>query len=401
MAALKEPRPAAIPAPAPLNAAPDAARRSLELHASARPLIALATQLRMAVVHSPERLKLALAVAVERFEAALAGAGWDQRAISAASYLLCTWVDEVVADTPWGAGDAGLLQRFHGERRGSDRILRLLSRLAESPQDNRPLLELFHTCLSLGLNGHLRGAGDGAQQQLDQLRARVFLTLPPQQTALAPPWQAAVKPDPRSWRHRLWLVALLLLGLVTLGVYTVSHLRLAARVDEVFSAMQQIPTGGAPAPASGATVPAQPGPPRLAPLLAQDVAAGRLTVRDEAHRSVVSVPADAVFEPGSTAVAASAAPLIARIGAALASHDGKVLVIGHTDGSDRRSARLPSAWHQSYEWAREAANALGRVLPAERLSVEGAADLERPDQRPAVPPVPPLPRRRLDIVLFP
>ncbi|HSW08354.1 type IVB secretion system protein IcmH/DotU, partial [Aquabacterium sp.] len=277
MAALNEPgRAAAAAAPSAHSAhsthstwptpPQHADRRSLELHASARPLIALATQLRLAVVYSPERMKLALAVAVERLEAGLAGAGWDQRGISAASYLLCSWVDEVVADTPWGAGDAGLLQRFHGERRGSDRILRLLSALAEAPQENRALLELFHACLSLGLNGHLRGAGAGAQQQLDQLRTRVFLTLPQPQTALAPPCRPAVKPGSPTWRRHLALVTLLLLGLVTLGVYTVSHLRLAERVDEVFSAMQQIATGGAPAPARVVAAPAPPGPPRLAPL---------------------------------------------------------------------------------------------------------------------------------------
>jgi flagellar motor protein MotB len=123
--------------------------------------------------------------------------------------------------------------------------------------------------------------------------------------------------------------------------------------------------------------------------------AGRVTVRDEAHRSIVSVPAEALFNTGSTQLAAEAAPLVARIGTALAAHPGKVVVVGHTDGSDARSARLPSAWHQSFEWARETANALGRTLPAERLAVEGAANLERAG--PAIA----LPRRRVDIVLYP
>ena len=57
-----------------------------------------------------------------------------------------------------GRRRAGLLQRFHGERDGSDRVLRLLSRLAERPHENRALLELFHACLSLGLQGALRSA---------------------------------------------------------------------------------------------------------------------------------------------------------------------------------------------------------------------------------------------------
>jgi type VI secretion system protein ImpK len=378
-----------------LDPRPPGERQARALQASARPLIALATQLRRAVVASPEGMTQALADAVERFEAELAAAGWNPRGISAASYLLCAWVDEVVADTPWGAGEPGLLERFHGERGGSDRILRLLSRLAEDPRENRALLELFHACLSLGLNGHLRAAPEAAQQ-LEQLRARVFLALPHDETALAPPWRAVVTPGTPPWRRRLALGALLLLGLATLGVYTTSHLLLAAQVDEVFTSMQQLAAGGegaraaAPEAAGGTS-----GPARLAPLLAADAMAGRVTVRDEAHRSIVSVPAEALFNTGSTQLAAEAAPLVARIGTALAAHPGKVVVVGHTDGSDARSARLPSAWHQSFEWARETANALGRTLPAERLAVEGAANLERAG--PAIA----LPRRRVDIVLYP
>lgn len=406
----------AAPSTGPILSADE--RRARALHDGARPLIALATQLRQAVVDRPAAMKKALGDAVERFEADLAAAGWDPRGVFAASFLLCAWVDEVVADTPWGGGGAGLLERFHGESGGSGRVLRLLSRLAEQPQENRALLELFHACLSLGLNGHLRGMPDAAAQ-LDRLRARVFLALPREQPALAPPWQAAVRPASAGWRRRVVPGALLLLALATLGVYTTSHLLLASQVDEVFASMQRL--GPAPAVvataapgASGAAVSVAAAPPadevaRLAPLLAAEQSTGRLLVRDEAHRSIVSVPATSLFEPDSTQLASGAAPLLARVAIALAAHPGKVLVIGYTDGTDRRSARLPSAWHQSYEWARETANSLGRTLAAERLTVEGAADSEQPVLAAApanttantATNTPPLPRRRVDIVLFP
>ncbi len=366
------------------------------LHANARPLIALATQLRRAALDAPAGMKQALAAAVDRFEREMTAAGWDERSISAASYLLCVWVDEVVAGTPWGAGDAGLLQRFHGERDGSDKVLRLLSRLAEKPQENRALLELFHTCLSLGMNSLLRQAPD-AGRQLEALRNRVFLALPNEPVELAPPWRSAVASSPAPWRRRFALGALLALGLAALGVYTASHLLLASRVDEVFASMQQLSAvrDGGQGSASTAALSTHPATAaRLAPLLADDLAAGRLSVRDEAHRSVVTVPANLLFERSSTHLSAAGAALVARIGAALSAGSGKVLVIGHTDGSDTRSARLPSAWHQSFEWARETAGALGRVLPAERLAVEGAADLDaHADASP--------PSRRIDIVWYP
>jgi type VI secretion system protein ImpK len=371
---------------------PDAERQTRALHASARPLIALATQLRHAVLEAPEDMKLALAAAVDRFEREVATAGWDGRSIAAASYLLCVWVDEVVADTPWGAGGAGLLQRFHGERDGGARVLRLLSRLAEQPRQNRALLELFHACLCLGLTGNLRSAPDAARQ-LETLRQRVFLTLPNESVALAPDWHSAVPAPPPAWHRRLAIGALILLGLGALGVYTASHLLLASRVDEVFASMQQLSAGGTdgarPRPAAPPAV-----VPRVGPLLADAVAAGQLTVRDEANRSVVTLAADTLFETASTRPSQAGTALLARVGGVLARFPGRVLVVGHTDGNDPRSARLPSAWHQSYAWAGAAADALGPALSAERVTVEGAADLAAAD-------VAALPRRRVDIVLYP
>jgi type VI secretion system protein ImpK len=388
--------------------APDACDAQWQaLHAAARPLVALATQLRVAVLDAPEAMKQALAAAVARFEREAQAGGCDERSIAAASYLLCTWVDEVVADTPWGAGGAGLLERFHGEQDGHTQVLRLLSRLAEQPQQHRALLELFHACLSLGLAGSLRDAPDAARQ-LDTLRARVYLTLPRQDIALAPAWHSAAPPSVGPLRRRVVLGLLLLLALGTLGVYTASHLQLAQRVDEVSAALQRLSGAGAgpgttPAVAGGTApegnaVAAPRQAPLLAPMLASlradDRAAGRLQVRDEAHRSVVSLPADMLFDAGSTRLSSAAAPLLARLGEQLARAGGHVQVIGHTDGADPRTARLPSAWHQTYEWARAVADALGRQLPAERLAAEGAADFEPPADA-AVP------RRRIDIVWFP
>ena len=373
-----------------LSPPPENAAQARALHAAARPLIAMATQLRHAVLDAPEGTKRALAAAIERFERDLAQAGWDGASIAAASYLLCVWVDEVVADTPWGAGGAGLLERFHGERDGSQRVLALLSRLAERPRENRALLELFHTCLSLGLTGALRGSPEAAPG-VERLRSRVSRARPREGVQLAPPWRAAVPPATPVWKRRLWPGVLVLLGLVTLAVYTVSQLSLSARVDEVFASMQQIGAGTVPA-AKPAPVAAEAGPVRLAALLADDALAGRLVVRDEVHRSVVSLPAETLFVSGSTQLASGSAALLDRVGAALAAQAGKVLVIGHTHGADPRTARPPSAWHQSYEWARKAANVRGRRVGTERLAIGGAAHMARATAGA---------RRRVDIVLYP
>jgi type VI secretion system protein ImpK len=347
------------------------------LRAQALPLVALIARLRDAPEADAAALRRTLAAAVNRFEADARVAGIDEASVAAASYVLCAWGDEQFDAAPWGAGGAGLLRHFHGEAGGGDKLLRLLTRLAEKPREHRALLELFHTCLSLGL----RASTGRDSPDHETLRARVHLALqqaaPP--PALVPPWEcaaAAAKP-PRA--PRVALPAVLLLGVLALAVYSVSQLQLAARVDGVLASLQQLmPARTAKAmPAADAAM----APARLASKLGEDIAAGRLTVRDEALRSVVVVGADALRD--------ASGPLT-RLGSVLAKLPGKVLVVGYTDGSDPPTARTPSAWHQAMEWARGAADVLRPQVGEARLAVEARVDAT------AGPPL-----RRVEIVLFP
>jgi type VI secretion system protein ImpK len=339
--------------------------------------VALMAGLRDATPADPAALRRTLAAAVNRFEADARVAGVDEASVAAASYVLCAWGDEQFDAAPWGAGGAGLLQRFHGEAGGGDKLLRLLTRLAEKPREHRALLELFHTCLSLGLRA--RVALDNRDHET--LRSRVHLAL--QQVAPVPPltapWRcaAAAASPPRA--PRAALPAVLLLGVLALGVYSASQLQLAARVDGVLASLQKlVPARTATAVAVAGTATA---PPRLASRLRDDIDAGRLTVRDEALRSVVVVGADALG--GATG------PLT-HLGAALAKLPGKVLVVGYTDGGDPPTARTPSAWHQAMEWARGAADVLRPQLGDARLAVEARVDATAGE-----------PLRRVEIVLFP
>jgi type VI secretion system protein ImpK len=356
-------------------AEPPAARA---LRAESLPLIALIARLRDSTSADPAALRRTLAAAVDRFEANARVAGVDEAGIAAASYLLCAWGDEQFDAAPWsgdGAGGAGLLQRFHDDASGGDKLMRLLTRLAEKPREHRALLELFHTCLSLGLRA-------GRIADHETLRARVHLAL--QQVAPSPALVAAWHCAPAAARPprppRVALPAVLLLGVLALGVYSASQLQLAARVDGVLASLQRLVPARAAVAAPQAVTAA---PPRLAAALRDDIAAGRLTVRDEPLRSIVVIPV------GAKAPRDADAPL-ARLGALLAKLPGKVVVTGYTDGSDAPTARTPSAWHQAMEWARGVADVLRPQLGDARLAVEARVDAA------AAPPL-----RRVEIVLFP
>ncbi|MCU1533406.1 MAG: Type secretion system protein ImpK [Arthrobacter sp.] len=355
---------------------PSAARA---LRIEALPLIALMARLRDATSADSAALRRSLAAAVNRFETGARLAGADEASVAAASYVLCAWGDEQFGAAPWGEGGAGLMRQFHGEANVGDKLLRLLTRLAEKPREHRALLELFHTCLSLGL----RARSDLDNRDHETLRSRVHLAL--QKVAPVPalvtPWHcaAAAASPPRA--PRVALPAVLLLGVLALGVYSASQLQLAARVDGVLASLQQLVPASAvaAAPVAGTAMV----PPRLTSRLRDDIAAGRLSVRDEALRSVV------VVVVGAGVLGDASGPLT-RLGSALAKLPGKVLVVGYTDGSDPPTARMPSAWHQAMEWARGTADVLRPQIGDTRLAVEARVEATAGQ-----------PLRRVEIILYP
>jgi type VI secretion system protein ImpK len=117
--------------------------------------------------------------------------------------------------------------------------------------------------------------------------------------------------------------------------------------------------------------------PRLAPLLQADIGRGALQVRDEALRSIVTLPADGLFVAGSARFEPQQLALLARVAEALKGTPGQIAVIGHTDNAPVASLQFPSNWHLSHERARAVLAVLAQHgTAAERLRAEGRADIE-------------------------
>ena len=104
----------------------------------------------------------------------------DQRHIVAARYLLCSFVDEVIATTPWGVshrwGAESLLSYFHNETYGGDGFFTLLERAMQQPQQYLDLLELMYICLSLGFSGRYRVDKNGTTK-LESIRESMMTTI--------------------------------------------------------------------------------------------------------------------------------------------------------------------------------------------------------------------------------
>lgn len=325
-------------------------------------------------------LRASTAEAVQRFEADARRAGASNESVLAARYILCTALDEAVANTPWGVqggwNKQSLLVQFHNETWGGEKVFQLLARLAQDVPTHRDLLELLYVVLALGFEGRYRVIDNG-KAQLDGVRQRLAELIrkdrPPLEPALSPHWRGQGGGGV-ALRDAvpLWVVGaafLLLLALLWFGL----RIWLGNRSDLTWTQlaglrMPQVQVALPP------PVPAK--APRLARFLEPEVKQGLVTVTDEADRSTVRLRGDAFFSSGSADPMASAMPVLVRIGQALAEVQGQVLITGHSDSQPIRSLRFPSNWHLSTARAEAVKTALMPLVDANRMRAEGKADAE-------------------------
>jgi len=383
--ATPQPKPqAAEPALTPLDAS--IAGRNPLLRA-ANPLLELALPLRRLPSHPDlDALRAQLIQMVRRFEADGRAFGVPDTQLGPARYCLCTFIDEAIAATPWGAGVWGrrsLLVTFHNEASGGERLFVILQRLAQTPAADIDLLELIYVILALGFDGRYRLI-EGGKRQLDEVRERLEQMIRaqrgPVERALSPHWQPAEHARERTLGFVPLWVALAFAALVLMATSLVLGLRINAFSDPVFEAMRGIRV--APAPVLAAKMQAAPKfASALDGFLAPEIAQGLVTVGESGDRTTVTINNSAegtqIFASGSAELDPHFVPLVQRIGEALADKPGNVVVIGHTDDQRIVSARFPSNVALSQARAETVRAILAAHLadPA-RVSAEGRGDTE-------------------------
>jgi type VI secretion system protein ImpK len=212
--------------------------------------------------------------------------------------------------------------------------------------------------------------------------------------ALAQHWAPAVLVK-RKWSTAmpLWIFAAVV-ALVLLGSYMGFSYALNRESDPLFASIVDLKARGVTVPPPA---PAQ--KPRLAHFLAPEIAQQLVEVRDFDDRSIITVRGDGLFQPASATLDQGRIPLMLRIGEALNSVQGRVLITGHTDNLPIRSARFPSNWHLSQERAKSVADLLAtRLTQPGRIQAEGRAETE-----PVAPNDTPANRarnRRVEITVF-
>lgn len=328
------------------------------------------------------QLRERLVLAIKTFESEARAAQIDTETIAAARYVLCTLLDESIASTAWGSGVWGtssLLVAFHNEASGGEKVFVILQRLSQNPAVNLDLLELFYLCLSLGLEGRYRVLDQGPAQ-LATLRERLLQLIRQHRGAyevdLSPEWRGVTGPARSPLKRvRPWLLVLAVC-IVLAGLQLFFSIVLNRRSDPVFAALSTIRIAHAAAPVDVPLPVTAPG--RITAFLAPEIARGQVMVRETAERCKITLMGAGMFGSGSAEMQGNVAPLLARIGDALQTLPGKVIVIGHTDDTaPGLSARFPS----NYDLSKARASAVMGLLaqragPAGRYSVEGRGDTE-------------------------
>lgn len=343
-------------------------------------LLVLMGQLRNRV-HAPNvpALRASTADAVNQFDAAVRRAGVPNDSVMAARYVLCTALDEAVANTPWGAqagwNKQSLLVQFHNETWGGEKVFQLLARLAQDVPTHRHLLELIYSVLALGFEGRYRVVENG-RAQLDSVRQRLAELIakerPPVEAELSPHWRGQGAGTVRLRESLpMWVFAAgfaLLLALAWFGF----RLALNQRSDATYAAVSslRVPNVQIAPPAILAKSP------RLAKFLEAEIRQGLVTVTDESDRSTVRLRGDSFFGSGSADPMAQSLPVLHRIGQALAEVKGEVLITGHSDNQPIRSMRYPSNWHLSAARAEAVKGALSTLVEPARMRSDGRADAE-------------------------
>jgi len=423
----RRPPPTAEPALPPPPATPPSASSAPispgvglnALEAAAAPLLSLIMRLKNTASHpDPERLRQRMIEEIKAFTVSARNAGIHEKTVFRARYILCTTLDEVVLNTPWGRAsqwsETSLLITFHNETWGGEKFFELLDAIIQDPRKNLDLLELMYLCLAFGFQGRYRLLDNG-RNRLDEQRERAYNAI---RTArgeferdLSPHWRGSLREQNPLVRYvPLWVVAAVATALLLLSYAIFSGL-LNSTSDPVFTAMggmrdetvAMVRRGGvavAPAPVKPQAQDARLRVTQdLRKFLDPQIRQGLIDVIDDADKTTIRIRGDGLFDSGSANLKLAFRPLLAQIGQELNTVQGKVLVTGHSDNVPIRTLQFPSNWHLSKARADSVvamlaatSNNPGRFLSEGRADTEPVATNNTPQSRAQ--------NRRVDIILL-
>ncbi|HKR36475.1 MAG TPA: type IVB secretion system protein IcmH/DotU [Steroidobacteraceae bacterium] len=326
---------------------------------AAAPLLTIASRLQSTVVQADvASLRHQAMQEVRVFDDRLRAAGVTPEDALVARYLLCTFFDSAVLNTPWGAqsdwSGQSLLVMFHKEKSGGEKFFQILERISAQPARYIDLIELQYVCLALGYEGMYR-IDERGKSRLAELQHNLHRIIRDARSLrdedLSVHWKGVEDRRNPIFRYVPWWIVAAAGVAVLVTAFVVYHVRLNAAAEPIQQALSQ-PSVKVEYSAPVARVN------RLKELLAPQEQAGQLTVEDFGDKTIVTLTASNLFRSGSAQVNTQHQSTLRAIAQALNEVPGKVVVIGHTDDQPVRSLQFADNFELSRERAVSVANLL-------------------------------------------
>jgi len=360
----------------------------------ALPLLALVNQLRTSATHTdPSGLRNAVITEIKTFDTKARQAGCPADQVQTARYALCSLLDEVVLNTPWGCNSIwstqGMLITFHKESWGGEKFFQVLNNIISQPGTYLNLLELFYYCLSMGFEGKYKVQEQG-QNKLQDVRENLYQVIQRHKGDYEPDLSIAWRgiTDKRNALSRfipLWVVVAVvaaLLSLIFVGFLYAINKNSGAEIGQQYQVRdalnikpvkvkQPLPVSSAP------EEPIVPTIDKIRLFLAKEIADKRVAVVEKDGQSIIRILAKNFFASGSDKIQTHYLDLMTKISQALEIVDSQITVVGHTDNVPIFTVRFPSNWVLSQARAQAVANILlSNEKHKNRVIAEGRADTQ-------------------------
>jgi len=266
---------------------------------------------------------------------------------------------------------------FFRESIGGDRFFAFVKEMLHDPKENRDLIELFHTCLSVGFEGRNRALADGRgrnKEVMTTLYSSLEHVRSVSQTEIVGHWTGENAPRKGSsfWAP-IGLVAAVLAGICFVIYLALFGLLMGNGADPDRRVASLIPDQpltltrfAAPLelPKTNAEV-------RLKQFLKNEIDVGLIEV--ERNRVITGV--GALFGPASDQLLDGRREIFEKIGAAAELEQGTIVVEGHTDSDPISTLRYPNNMALSEARAKTVAKIIrSQVSDPSRVRVEGLGD---------------------------
>jgi type VI secretion system protein ImpK len=372
------------------------ADRLQRIKAASNPLLEAAEPLLLTLARMPELeldgadvplLHALLVREIETFRMLCTQADVARDHVVAASFSLCTALDEAAGGTAWGgaAGNAGaagkmaensgetapasqldsgvgawagqmLAAHFHADTAGGTKMFLLIGRLLTlQPQGYIDLLEVLYRIISLGFEGQYRAMPDGRRQHetvRQRMATQIVQARPQVARELSPHWQGAGAGQFKLLRSLpVWVMATVL-GLALLGMFSYYKFQLLQRRESLVGDIVALGQMTAPA------MPVQEGVLQLAPLLKEEIEQGLVSVSEDGRQAHLVFGSDALFADGLTNLQPHMRVVLGRLATAMASLPVSVQISGHTDNVPILLPRFPHNQALSEQRAASVAEAL-------------------------------------------